>query len=385
MKEVFISGMLPSGHYSQYITNGLNNQPDVDLIVYADKNPKNLEIKSCGKIKLVWSKSSGYIWEIMKEIKNDKPDMVHLQHELNMYGGVLTASLFPFLILILRIFRYKVVTTVHAAVFKKQIDRKFIKLFHQESALTRPIMLKCFFHYVYKSISLLSNSIIVHTNLTKKILKSDYGVSEDKINVIPIAIPQKEIDNSQKEKYFFYFGYMVRRKGLGYALEGFRGFIEKNPKSEFKLVLAGGVIKGQEKAFDEIKEIIDKNNLGEKVIIKGFIEEAEQDDLYRKAYAVVIPAEVSMGSSGPLFHSVSYGKCVICSKIGHFLEDIIDGETGILTENDKWKEAYEWAANNPEKINYIEKKVEEKARSRTPNETAGKYVELYNKLIKTNA
>ena len=115
---------------------------------------------------------------------------------------------------------------------------------------------------------------------------------------------------------------MVRRKGLGYALEGFRKFIEENPESEYQLVLAGGIIKGQEEAFEEIKDIIKENKLEEKVIIKGFIEENVQDDLYRKAYAVIIPAEVSMGSSGPLFHSVSYGKCVICSKIGHFLEDV---------------------------------------------------------------
>jgi glycosyltransferase involved in cell wall biosynthesis len=381
MKTVFISGMLPSGHYSHYITNGISSQEDVNLLVYADKRPENLKIKNCGIVKNVWSKSPKYIIEILKEIKKDKPDIIHLQHELNMYGGALTASLFPILLLILRIFRFKIVVTVHAAVFKRQIDKKFIQLFHQDSFFIVPLTLKLFFHYIYKSISFLSDDIIVHTNLTKEVLTKDYGVYSNKIEVIPIAIPQKEIDNSQKEKYLFYFGYMVRRKGLGYALEGFKRFIKNNPESEFKLVLAGGVIKGQKKAFEEIKEMIVKNNLKERVIIKGFIEETEQDDLYRKAHAVIIPAEISMGSSGPLFHSVSYGKCVICSKVGHFLEDVIDGKTGVLIENNKWEDAFQFVVDNPEKVSYIESNVEKKARIRTPNITARKYIEIYKKNI----
>lgn len=377
MKVVFISGMLPSGHYSQFITNGISQQKDVEVIVYADQDPNNLEIKNCGLVKNIWSKSPRYIFEILKELKKDKPDLIHLQHELNMYGGILTASMFPFLLLALRLLGYKIVITVHAAVFKKQVDKKFISLFHQESLLIKPVLLKLFFHYIYKTISILADSMIVHTNLTKEIIVGDYGAQKNKINVIPIAIPQKEINNSEIEKYFFYFGYMVRRKGLAYALEGFRKFISAYPESEFKLVLAGGVIKGQEATFDEIKDVIKSKKLENKIIIRGFIDDNEQDDLYKKAYAVIIPAEVSMGSSGPLFHSVSYGKCVICSRIGHFVEDIDDLKTGILTDNDKWDEAYMYAVDKPEVVRQIENNVEKKARSRTPFMTAKKYIEIY--------
>lgn len=381
MKIVFISGMLPSGHYSQYITGGLNEHKEVELLVYTDENPKNLAIKNCGVIKTVWSKSLRYIPEILREIRRDKPDVVHLQHELNMYGGILTASFFPLLVVALRLQGIRVVTTVHAAVFKSQVDDAFMKLFHQDSPLLRPFMLRLFFYCIYKMISLFSHALIVHTNLTKEILVMDYGVDAKKVNVIPIAIPQKEIDNSQKEKFFFYFGYMVRRKGLGFALEGFRRYVEENPGSDYRLVLAGGVIKGQEKAYNEILEIISQNHLKEKVIVRGFIEESEQDDLYRKAYAVIIPAVISMGSSGPLFHSVSYGKAVLCSKIGHFLEDIEDGKTGVLTDNDQWHEAFKFASDYPEKIAEIEKNVRIKARSRSPYVTAEKYMVLYKKPV----
>lgn len=380
IKIVFISGMLPSGHYSQYITNGLSKQKGVDLIVYTDKNPKNLEIIDCGTIKTIWSKSLKYVFEIIREIRKDRPGIIHFQHELNMYGGISTALFFPVLLLILKLMGYRIITTVHAAVLKKQVNKNFIKLFHQDSVLIKPVFLKIFFYYIYKSISLFSNSIIVHTNLTKEIISKDYGVSRDKVNTIPIAIPQKEIINKSKKNYFLYFGYMVRRKGLGYVLDGFRKFIEQNPDTEYQLILAGGVIRGQEKALEEIKENISNNFLKGKVILRGFIEEKDQDELYRNAYAVVIPAEISMGSSGPLFHSVSYGKCVICSKVGHFIEDIDDGETGMLVDNKEWHKVFKFVVENPDKVREIEKNVEIKARSRTPFIIAEKYVKLYTNL-----
>jgi glycosyltransferase involved in cell wall biosynthesis len=377
MKVVFISGMLPSGHYSQYVTAGLVQHLGVDLIVYTDQNPQNLEIQGCGKIKLVWSKSLRYISEILHELRKDRPDVVHLQHEMNMYGGIVTASVFPLLGFLLKCSGYRVVTTVHASVFRRQINVAFMRLFHQDSLFLRPWMLIVFFCYLYKTISWFSDKIIVHTNLSKKILVEDYGVSADKIQVIPIPIPQRSIDNSRKEKYFFYFGYMVRRKGLGLALDGFRRYIEEHPESEYTLVLAGGVIKGQEKAYNEILDLIKESHLEDKVFVKGFIEQEEQDRLYSHAYAVVIPAIISMGSSGPLFHSVSYGKAALCSKLGHFLEDIEDGKTGILVENHNWHEAFARAATHPEEITEIEKRVTEKAHARTPFEIGGKTLELY--------
>lgn len=380
MKVVFITTMLPAGHYSQIICSGLAKQKDVNLIVYTDKNSENLKIKGCGEIRTVWSKSPKYIFEILRELKKDRPDIVHLQQELNMYGGILSALLFPFLVALIRFSGFCTVVTIHASVYKKQINKEFMKLFHQESLFVQPLILKMVFYYLFRTISLFSDAILVHTFLAKDILVSDYGVSAIKTTMIPIAIPRRFNYKVKKEKYFFYFGYMVRRKGLGYALDGFRKFLLKNPHSPFKLVLAGGVILGQEKAFDEIKNDIKNNKLTDKVSIKGFIEEKEQDILYQKAYAVIIPAIVSMGSSGPLFHANSYGKCVIASKEGHFLEDIRDKETGILTNNNKWDEAFAYAANHLEQIAIIEHNVALKARSRSPIKTARLYLDLYRSL-----
>lgn len=383
MKVVFITSLTPSGHYSQYITSGLARQKNIDLTVYAGVHEKGkVAPGKYGTVKYVWKKSPSYISDILAELKKDKPDVVHVQQEFNMYGGPLTAALFPVFLMLLKINGFKVVVTIHAAVHKHQINAEFIRLFHKNSKLMKPVFLMAFFQYVYKGSSMFADRVFIHTHLKKKILTEDYGISPKKLIIVPIVIPEKPIRNGQKEKYFFYFGYMVRRKGLEYALEGFKKFTDSNPKSPYKLTLAGGVIKGQEKALDEIKDFIAQNGLKMKVIMKGFIEEKEQDALYNKAYAVIIPSRVTMGSSGPLFHAMSYGKCVIATREGYFIEDIKHLKSGMLTENNRWEKAFEYAVNHPEIIKSIEKNVTKRADSQSPVTVARVYAQHYASLTK---
>lgn len=370
--------MLPSGHYSQVITSGIATQKNIDLIVYTDKNLKNREILGCGEIRTVWSKSPRYVVDIISHLVKDKPDLVHLQHELNMYGGMLSAALFPILVSIIKIMRIKVVVTFHGTVEKKKIDKKFLHLFHQDNSFLRPWMLILFFDYTFLIVSFFADWIIVHTTMAKKILISDYHIPPKKIKAIPISIPVENKPLKRNIKpYFFYFGYMVRRKGLGYIIDGFKRFTNNNPNSNYKLILAGGTIPGQEAALNEIIEEIKRSNLEKKIEIRGFIDQKQQDDLYNSAYAILIPAEITIGSSGPLFHSDSYGKCAIASKIGFFNEDIKHLSTGILTKNDKWDYWMEYTVKHPELVKKIEKEVTLKAQSRSPFMIASQYNKLY--------
>lgn len=329
----------------------------------------------------MWSKSWKYIFEIISELEKDKPNVVHLQHEMNMYGGSFTALMFPLLLILLKILGYRVVVTVHAIVYKKQIDKDFIQTFHQESPFATPFVIKAIFTYIFGVMCNVADSLIVHCHMTKDILVADYFAPAGKFNVFPTAIPQKFNYKVKKGKYFFYFGYMARRKGLDHFLVGFKKYIDKNPKSNFRLIMAGGVIKGQEIANNEILDIVKKLKLEDYVEYRGFIDMKEQDDLYRGAYAVIIPAKISMGSSGPLFHANSYGKCILTSKVGYFLEDIDHKKTGLLVPNSKWDVAIEDIVKNPKLVKSIEKSVIEKAKSRSPRKTAARYLKLYESLL----
>lgn len=380
MKIVLISSLLPSGHFSQILTNALSKQKNLKLIVYTDENRQNLSIKNCGKIKTVWSRTGKFIFQILSQIKKDKPDIIHIQQEFNMYGSYKSVFLFPYLILLLRISGYKVIATIHAAVYKNQVNREFISLFTtKKSFVIRPFSLKILFYYTFRLTSLFSHAVICHTHLLKDILSADWGVNPDKIFVIPTGIPAKKIIRAKKEKYFFYFGYLVRRKGLDYVFAGFSEFVKKN--RDYKLILAGGIIQGQEEAFAEIKKMIHAYHLEKNCFVRGFIDdEIELGELYAKAIAVVIPAKVSMGSSGPLYHAQSFGKCIIASNIGHFKEDINHLYDGILVDHDQWKNVFEFVVNHPEIVEEIEGNVRKKAKTKSADAIAKKHIEVYGSL-----
>jgi glycosyltransferase involved in cell wall biosynthesis len=216
----------------------------------------------------------------------------------------------------------------------------------------------------------------------KTIIKTNnYKVNHNIINVIPASIPVQVEHNGLISKYFFYFGYLARRKGIDYLLEGFKSFLVKNPEKDFKLILAGGVIKGQELAREEIMNKIEKLEITNSVQLRGFIDEKEQIQLYQESYAVVIPALISMGSSGPLYHATSHGKAVLCSRVGHFLEDVEEGVTGLLVENEQWDKAFLYAVNNPIHIFKMANAARLRSKERSPKKTANLYLNIYKKLL----
>jgi len=331
----------------------------VDLTVLAEKDDRNKNIKDCGDVILTWEKSLKFIWQIINQINKTKPDLVHLQHEINMYGSFISIPLFLLIPLYLKIKRIKTIVTVHAVVSKKIIDADYSSMFTKK--IKFPIWFqKLAYIIIYKSLGILSDTVIVHTNLLKKILADEYKVKVSKIKVISHGVPDLK-DSQRKDDYFFYFGYIAKRKGLEYVLNGYTKYYKKYKNEAKNLILGGGFIKGQEYAKEEIENIITKLGLGEKVKLTGFLDEGQMNKYFKEAYAVVIPAKISISASGPLAQSFSYGKCVLASNIGNYPEEIENDREGILVRNDNWEKAFEIT---PEKVLNIEKNVVKKAKDR---------------------
>ena len=115
----------------------------------------------------------------------------------------------------------------------------------------------------------------------------------------------------------------------------------------------------------------------------GFIDHKKIEQLYQNAYAAVMPAKISMGSSGPLYHAQSYGICILASDIGHFKEDIVNMQDGILVQNNSWDKALEKIASNPKLVKKIEFGVKIKALQKLPHIIAKQYDQMYKNILKT--
>jgi glycosyltransferase involved in cell wall biosynthesis len=241
------------------------------------------------------------------------------------------------------------------------------------------IFLIFFFKYLFFLIHIISDKIVVHTFLSKKILVNDYNYDKSSIKKIEFAIPQKKINKNKTKKFFFYFGYLTKRKGLENFLESFSYFIKDH--KDYKFIMAGGIIPGQEQAKIEILSLINKLKIKKFVKYIGFIEKrSQQEYYYNNATAVIIPAIKTMGSSGPLLHANSHEKCSIVTCEGHLKEEITNMHNGILVKNNNWYKALKFVIENRKSVQKIENNVSIIKKLRNPDSIANKYFKLYKAL-----
>lgn len=381
MKVVLISTLLPFGHYSEILAHALYQNTNIDLTVYTNTNPENKRVKHCGKIKIVWKQGMWFFIGILRELKKDRPDIVHIHHEFRMYGGLGSMITFPVLLLLLKLQRYPVVTTIHGVVPQKNINRRFFYIFMVPPYIIHRPSLKLFFFLIYYTIGFFSTCVICHTSGMKKILETEYKIPPKKIHVLRPIVPH-QIQASSAGNYFIYFGYMVRRKGIIPLLNEFKKFIKKFPA--YRLILAGGTIDGQEEAQNEITSHIQKIHLEKNVSIYGYVATpAEMKKLYQRAGAALLPTEVSIAASGPLYHAQSYGKCVIASDIGFLREEITHNKNGYLVKQGKWADALQTIVTNQNLLQKLEAGSRREAQERAPRIMAQKYNEMYHSFMRT--
>lgn len=347
MKIAQVSSLLPETNYFRYLAEALQKAGE-EVLIYADKDPKNLST-GLKNVYLVWDKSPKYWWQIIRRARLDKPDLVHLQHEVNMFGGPKEAIFFPLLVFLLRLFGFRLVTTVHAVVEKEKIDSEFLEInkFPKLGFLVSPV--RFFFTLVYKFSGKFSQKVIVHSEGLKRILATDYKVKSDKIVVIPhgvpdeINIPKKDpLDSSwwpkvKDQRFMLYFGYLHRRKGLEQVIEGFtiKDLRFKNGENllrnlGIKLVIAGGTL--QTDYEESLRKLVRDLDLEDEVIFCGFVSGEELSWLLSRCEFVVAPATYSISASGPLAQVIAHEKPVILTKIGVFAEELEDGVSGIYVQ-----------------------------------------------------
>lgn len=350
IKVAMVSSIRPETNYSAYLIEALQMTPGVlsvdsgsqdrriEVLVYCEKDDRNLEV-DLKHLNLCWNRDWRYFYQILIQAKKDKIDVLHFQHEINMYGGPRTAVLFPFLILLARIFGFHPVVTLHAAVPVRQFNQDFLKVFEwPRPELLAPVV-KIIFPAIYFLIGLFAKKIIVHSPGIREILASDYKINVKKIEVVPHGVPEdvsyqlsdvsgQLLEKLGDKKFLLYFGYLHRRKGLEYLVNAFKKVSEKYP--DLFLVLAGGTILPN--YARELEVQIKSLNLTARVFITGFLGLSDLRYLLSNCEFVVLPAVYSIAASGPLAQVFAHEKAVIVSDLGVYREEIQNGVNGLLAK-----------------------------------------------------
>ena len=199
IKIALVSTIQPETHYTRYLADSLQIEfkKDLDLLLYVNKDPKNKKV-FLKNIKLVWTKGFFYPLQILKQIFIDRPDIIHIQQEMNMYGGPITSIVFPLFIFLLFPIRAKTIVTFHAVVSPSEIDLEFLRTFSWPEKRLFLWPIRFIFSYLYKITGLFANGIIVHSEYSRNILINNYRIKKNKIISIPIGVPKNKFENLEK-------------------------------------------------------------------------------------------------------------------------------------------------------------------------------------------
>ena len=390
-KIVIVSSVLPATNYSAYLIDALQEKmPDgMDVTVYTSREKANLKV-SLKNIKLVWNKNIFYPFQILMQALKDRPGVLHIQHEINMFGGPATAIVFPVLLVLLKLFRVKIVVTIHAVVVRKDVSKEFLETFFGSGREILVFFVRVFFYILYKSTGIFADKILVHADVLKNILTSDYRIRVDKVIVIRHGVPEKiEFNNKispacswanliYNKPFILYYGYFHKRKGIEIIIQSFKKVLKDFP--ELKLVMAGGTL--QEDYRQQLEMLVRKLNIEKNVVFTGFIEEIYLSWLMGSCKFILLPAQYSISASGPLAQAIAYHKPAIVSNVGVFKEEITNRIDGLVADNsiEDWTGQMELLIRNKKIYEKISRNLEKKHNKRKWSRIAEITSSVYQKL-----
>lgn len=263
----------------------------------------------------VFGKNIFCFWDIFQALKSVKPEIIHIQHEVFLYGNLFnTYIIFLFL---LALVKYRIIITIHGVVPISVINRNFIR---DNQYILPECLVKWAYHLLYKGLGYFSTQIIVHSEYFQEILCNDYGIFRQKIITIPHLVPSiKKKDRKTalqnlnipiEKKVLFFMGFYASYKGLECLIDAYS---EIASKAQNTILVIGAGLHPRLKQSQSYLQMY--ANIKFKAATKippaqlkwvGFIPECELSDYFSLADWCVFPYKYVVADSGPLSMAIGY-------------------------------------------------------------------------------
>ncbi len=194
-----------------------------------------------------WSKGSLLYWlQIIRELsRRDTLRVVHLQHEFNQFGGILTVFFIPLMLGIIRfVLRRRIVVQFHEVVGRHLFDNP---QFHT-LAIPVPRFLASFAARVYyQAVSITASIIVVQDERFRDVVQKEHRIKKP-VEIVRIGWhPERHIAAKSEararlhwppdKRTLLFFGTIDRRKGLDLLLDAFAML----DAQQYELVVGGGL------------------------------------------------------------------------------------------------------------------------------------------------
>lgn len=262
---------------------------------------QNVHLEFLGRDTSLYSSKNMFILNrFLNKVKEFNPDVVHMQ----IGGGVSLFNL-PFLPFLMR---YPLITTFHDV----------------KPHLGEYNKIRSFIPYLLRRYS---NQIIVHGDRLKCQIITEYNISDEMVNSVPIGEhetePFKMYEKSglnEEGKLILFFGRIYEYKGLEYL-------IEAEPKVTREIPDAKVIIAGTGENFEKYKSMmINKDNF---IIHNYRISYQEGAEMFQRSSVVVLPY-IEGSQSGVIPTAYSFKKPVVVTDVGSIAEIVDNGITGFI-------------------------------------------------------
>lgn len=398
MKIILVANYLPETNYTRDLSQGfikILNKSD-KLFLCGRKNELVLDGK-IPKVDEVWSKGVLFFLPIIFYILKKRPGVVHFQQEFKTYGGIISALIFPWLLLFTKIIGVKIIVTPHGVVSKTQLNKNFLESFGLKDNIINKLLITIFLNYSYRLITAFSNFVTVHAPSLRDILVNEYSANSKKVVVIEHGIREikdlktnkgnvdqiyKKYKLLKNKEIILVFGYFSPRKGFEHLINSYSKIIKNKEMVKTIMVLAGDVAKEFVPYKNKIEKLIKKKKIDKYVLITGFIDGVEVDALYRMAKVSVISAIFSFNTSGALAMTLAYKKPLLVADVKPLSEEIRLNSIGMFYNNldpDSFGKALIEIFSDKTKYNKLIRSVEKTANRRYWKNIAREHYNLYKK------
>lgn len=247
-------------------------------------------------------------------------DVVHVQHEVFLYGGPAAAAQFAPVIRAGRR-RRPVVVTIHGVVDLDTVDAGFVAA--NGSRMPAPVV-RTMLHRLLRAAARQADAVIVHEPALAGRLCEQYGIPADRVRVVPLPVPDAvpvAREEARRRRGFerptaLFFGFVTGYKGLPLLLEAWERY--RRDGGDGELVVAGGRhprLAGREAYEREYAALQARARAIGGVRWDGYADEADVPDYLTGADALVLPYRDGLAASGPMSLALAYGLPVLASDV----------------------------------------------------------------------
>jgi len=270
---------------------------------------------------------SSYI-EAAEFINASKIEVVSIQHEYGIFGGKHGDYILDFMENVTK----PIVLSLHSVLIKHDKDR----------LRTTQRMLD------------LADSVVVMTNLCKKMLLDKFSIEPNKINIVPHGVPNVRFDEKEEakeliglggKKVLSTFGLLGPGKGIELAIESLAKIVPKNNDLYYLIIGAThpSVISSEGESYRyKLVQNVNRLGLGKQIIFINKYLDYEELVEYLKATDIYLAPQKDLNQavSGTVSYALGCGAAVVSTKT-NFSKEMLASGRGVLVDSDPREMAFE--------------------------------------------